>query len=122
MGQRTDAAIASWQAEHGIEPARGDVLAALNELSAKAVELIKLIELEKSGIRDGNGLWHGSDPVDGVAAAIGAWRHGPVSGPRLGGPRSAFSHRDDPCKVCGGPKGEYLHLRCEAIATGEIPA
>jgi hypothetical protein len=30
---------------------------------ASGIELIKIIELEISGIRDGDGYWHGSDPL-----------------------------------------------------------
>jgi len=37
-----------------IEPATGERLRALNEASALAFKLIKIIELEKSGIRDGD--------------------------------------------------------------------
>ena len=29
-----------------------------------------MIELERSGIRDGDGLWHGSDALEGTVAAI----------------------------------------------------
>ena len=63
MGSVTDAEIASWQKETGIEPATGERLEALDELSMAAFELIKLIELERTGIRDGDGGWHGSDMV-----------------------------------------------------------
>jgi hypothetical protein len=66
MGMMTDLAIASWQEEHGIEPARGERAKLLREISELAFDLIKIIELEQSGIRDGNGRWHGSDPVHGT--------------------------------------------------------
>ena len=33
-------------------------------------ELIKIIELEISGIRDGDGYWHGSDVIGGLEADL----------------------------------------------------
>jgi hypothetical protein len=47
----------------------------LQELSQAAFELIKAVELERSGIRDGNGRWIGSDGMGGQieeVARIGA--------------------------------------------------
>ena len=38
----------------------------LREISDKAFWLIKIIELERSGIREGDGCWHGSDVVGGI--------------------------------------------------------
>ncbi len=70
MGQMTDARIAAWQETHGIEPATGDRAEKLRELSRLAYELIRVIELEISGIRDGDGAWHGSDPLDGTVLQI----------------------------------------------------
>jgi hypothetical protein len=63
MGSRTDAAIAEWQERAGIEPATGKTAELWEALSQAAYELIKVIELERSGIRDGDGGWHGSDVV-----------------------------------------------------------
>ena len=78
MGQMTDARISQWQKEAGIKPARGDDLATLNEISQLAYELIKIVELERSGIRDGDGCWHGSYPLDGTIWRLNAcWN--PVS-------------------------------------------
>jgi hypothetical protein len=59
MGSYTDAKIEAWQKEAGIEPARE--ARTLRAISDKAFELIKVIELECSGIRDGDGYWHGGD-------------------------------------------------------------
>ena len=70
MGQRTDARIAAWQEAAGIEPATGDRFEMLRGLSRSAYEMIRLIELEASGIRDGAGSWYGSDPLDGAVAQI----------------------------------------------------
>ena len=61
MGLRTDTQIAAWQEEIGIEPATGEYAEILRKLSNAAFEMIKVIELERSGIRDGDGRWHGSD-------------------------------------------------------------
>ncbi len=69
MGRVTDFITAEWQEEHGIEPATGEYLKLLNQLSEYAYDLIKTIELEKSGIRDGDGAWHGSDVIGGLREA-----------------------------------------------------
>ena len=63
MGQITDSRIREWQARAGIIPATGDRRAALNRLSEEAKELIELVALERSGIRDGDGSWYGCDPL-----------------------------------------------------------
>lgn len=63
MGQRTQAAIAAWQQQAGIEPATGERARILHDLSAACFDTIKIIELENSGIRDGDGYWHGSDVI-----------------------------------------------------------
>lgn len=70
MGQMTQARVAAWQEAAGIEPATGDRAERLQELSQAAYELIKIIELESSGIRDGDGYWHGSDPLQGKVLEI----------------------------------------------------
>lgn len=66
MGSRTDADIAAWQKAAGIEEATGERGKILRSLSNAAFEAIKIIELERSGIRDGDGLWHGSDVIGGM--------------------------------------------------------
>lgn len=43
----------------GIEPATGERAKVLRDLSALCFDVIKIIELERSGIRDGDGYWHG---------------------------------------------------------------
>jgi dihydroxyacetone kinase len=50
----------------GINPATGYQRVLLEKLSEAASELIEIIELEKSGIRDGDGFWHASDPLGGT--------------------------------------------------------
>jgi hypothetical protein len=64
MGQMTEATIAAFQKEAGIMPSEHAGL--LKQISDAAFELIKVIELERSGIRDGDGYWHGSDVMGGV--------------------------------------------------------
>jgi hypothetical protein len=66
MGRLTDFEIASWQEAAGIEPASGDRARTLDDLSKAAFEAIKIIELERSGIRDGDGRWRGSDVIDAM--------------------------------------------------------
>jgi hypothetical protein len=66
MGSMTDATIAAWQKQAGIEPASGALSALLEEMSQATFEIIKIIELERSGIRDGDGYWHGGDVMGGL--------------------------------------------------------
>ena|SRR5262249_210067 len=81
MGAYTDFKIKSWQEAAGIEPATGAKADLLEQISRKAFELIKamatddgrmaeaayqlirVIELERSGIRDGDGYWYGGDVI-----------------------------------------------------------
>jgi hypothetical protein len=71
MGSMTDAQIAAWQKATGITPATGDRAKLLEAMSQAAFELIRTIELERSGIRDGDGWWHGSDVMGHAAGDIG---------------------------------------------------
>ena len=64
MGSATNARIAQWQEEAGIEPARGERAAVLKRIADLAAELISITTLEGSGIRDGDGGWYGCDPLD----------------------------------------------------------
>ena len=66
MGALTDARIKQWQERAGLEPAQGQRLETLRRMGDLAVDLIRIIELERAGIRDGDGWWHGSDPLDGT--------------------------------------------------------
>jgi hypothetical protein len=67
MGMQTRAAIAAFEEKAGIKRPTGELAEVLSGLSQVAFEMIKVIELERSGIRDGDGYWHGSDPVSGTA-------------------------------------------------------
>jgi len=63
MGIRTDAQIEIFQEEVriGINPPKGKRAQLLGKLSQRAYDLIRVIELESSGILDADGLSHGSD-------------------------------------------------------------
>ena len=63
MGSWTDANLRAFQEETGVEPATGQRREDLEKIQQMAFELIKVIELEKSGICDGDGYWHGDYPV-----------------------------------------------------------
>ena len=63
MGVWTDSKIQAWQEQAGIEPATGALHDLWCELRDRCFEAIKVAELEKSGIRDGDGHWYGSDVV-----------------------------------------------------------
>jgi len=62
---RTEAAIAAFQEQSGIKPATGEHAELLEEIPQTAFALIKIVELQRSGICDGDGYWHGSDPLRG---------------------------------------------------------
>jgi hypothetical protein len=66
MGYRDYLAVKEFQERTGIEPAIGEHLDALDRLQDLALVLIKCCELEKCGICDGDGCWHGSDPIQGT--------------------------------------------------------
>src|SRR5262245_10223380 len=70
MGHRTDQSIAAWQAHAGLILPTLDEANLLLSLQEAAFKLIKVIGLEISGIRDGDSLWHGSDPVYGLLAQV----------------------------------------------------
>ena len=70
MGQVTDERISAWQQAAGIEPATGAQLERLEEMQEQGVNLIKIVELERSGIRDGDGSWYGSDPLGGTVLRL----------------------------------------------------
>lgn len=71
MGQRRNLEIASIQAHIGIRPVQGEAGEALNELQRSAYELVRVIELERSGIRDGDGCWSGCWPLEHLVGEIG---------------------------------------------------
>lgn len=70
MGIRTDEAIREFQRRAGIEPPTGERARVVEAASKTAHELIEVCALERSGIRDGDGGWHGSDAVEGLLAKL----------------------------------------------------
>ena len=42
----------------------------LTRLSEEAAKLIRVVELERSGIRDGNGWWSGCEPMEHIVRRI----------------------------------------------------
>ena len=70
MGASRNYQLEEFAERTGIRPAYGKRLAALLELSEEAVELIKIVEREISGIRDGDGFWGGGDPLHGCTRSI----------------------------------------------------
>ena len=73
MGQITDLRIREFQKRTGIEPATGKRAARLADMSKKAYELIQVLVLEASGIGDGDGHWHGSDPINSIVNSLAAF-------------------------------------------------
>jgi hypothetical protein len=55
-----------------ITPATGERLKRLKEMASRAEILPKILEEEISGVRDGDGFWHGSDPLQGTVSDL--WR------------------------------------------------
>ena len=72
MGSSTDARIRAWQEAAGIEPAGPELRDAFERLTKAAHELIAAVPLEVSGIRDGDGHWHGADVIGAVLDNIGS--------------------------------------------------
>ncbi len=71
MGQLRDAAIASFQEHAGLKPSCGQQRELLERMQRVAFDLIKALELEISGIRDGDGNWGGCDPVFEMVVELG---------------------------------------------------
>jgi hypothetical protein len=70
MGIRTDEAIRDFQRRAGIEPPTKSQSDTLKTISETAHELVETCIREQTGIRDGDGAWHGSDPVDGLLSKL----------------------------------------------------
>lgn len=66
MGHMTNARLIDFADRSGIQPATGEDAERLEAMSKIAYKLIRAIERELSGIRDGDGFWHGSDPLDSL--------------------------------------------------------
>ena len=76
MGQKTDLRIREFQERADIEPATGKRAALLADMSKHAYDLIQVLALEASGIRDGDGHWHGSDRVCVIVNSLKALNQG----------------------------------------------
>ena len=72
MGSYTDANIEAFQEATGIQPASGSYAESLDVMAHQAFDLVRAIERELSGIRDGDGRWHVSDPVAGLMDSLAA--------------------------------------------------
>jgi hypothetical protein len=57
--------------ETGILPATGERAELLERLSKAAYDLIKVVEVERCGVRDGDGSWHGTDVLGGSCQEVG---------------------------------------------------
>jgi len=63
MGMRTEMQIEAWQKNAGLHVPSPTICALWTKLQDACFEAIKIAELEKSGIRDGDSFWHGSDVI-----------------------------------------------------------
>ena len=70
MGQIRNLNTRDFQERAGIKPATGQRAAVLSDMTRRACELIQMIALEQSGIRDGDGWWSGSDPIAGTVRQL----------------------------------------------------
>ncbi len=75
MGQLRDSAIASFQKHAGLDLRCGQQRELLERMQRVAFDLIRILELEISGIRDGDGYWGGCDPVSEMVIELGALEH-----------------------------------------------
>jgi hypothetical protein len=71
MGIATDYAIEIFRTKSGITIPTVEERQLLEIARREAVDLLTCIALEESGIRDGDGFWHCSDPVEGLIADLG---------------------------------------------------
>jgi hypothetical protein len=66
MGMQTEMAIKEWQKNAGLHVPSPAIHELWCELQQTAFAAIKIAELEKSGIRDGDSGWHGGDVIGGT--------------------------------------------------------
>ncbi|MDP2601897.1 MAG: hypothetical protein Q8S00_04810 [Deltaproteobacteria bacterium] len=66
MGQRRDSVVRDFQRKAGIEPATGGALKVLRRMQEAALDVIRIVELEVSGIRDGDGYWGGACGLEDI--------------------------------------------------------
>src|SRR5262245_38641044 len=70
MSEKRRTRIEVFQRRAGITPASNARAEILTRMQQLAFELIRLVELERAGIRDGDGQWSGCDPIRGVVAEL----------------------------------------------------
>jgi hypothetical protein len=66
MGMMTEMRLELWRQDAGVEIPDLQTQELWRKLQKQCFEAIKIAELEVSGIRDGDGYWHGSDVVGGI--------------------------------------------------------
>jgi hypothetical protein len=66
MGQIRDHQIREFKQRAGIESATGRRAELLEEMKREAAELIEVVVLEETGLRDGDGYWSGCSPLEGI--------------------------------------------------------
>ena len=76
MGRQRDGMIEDFQRQAGIQPASPAQRQTLIRLSQLTVQLVQVIALEESGIRDGDGYWSGCGPIDAIIATLVEVGHG----------------------------------------------
>ena len=62
--------IAEFQRQAGLEPATGRCAELIEQMKQKAVLLLEILVLEKTGIRDGDGRWTGTDVMEHCVCAV----------------------------------------------------
>jgi hypothetical protein len=68
--QLRKSALQEWREEAGIHVPPPETCELWSELQRSAFEVIRVGELEKSGIRDGMGYWHGGCAIEGVLGKL----------------------------------------------------
>lgn len=70
MSMYFESKIEAFNERSGLRPATGELREMLDRLQQDALRLIDVIALERSGIRDGDGYWHGSCVTYSLACSI----------------------------------------------------
>jgi hypothetical protein len=66
MGYQTDQTIKAWRERAGLELPSPEQRERLERMKAEATSLLEVLVLELAGIRDGDGRWHGCNPIDEI--------------------------------------------------------
>ena len=73
MGTYTRLMTRKIRHDAGLKPATGERLRILERLQKDASMLIQMLALEEAGARDGDGFWHGCDPIHSALRAMVLW-------------------------------------------------